>query len=728
MNIQQLALLRNLAILDFEEGQYLGAESSLTTVVDALRGAAGGYQLGRALLDRATARRFLNRWDDACADVDECERVAVSLPALAAASLLTNVYSMLAQLHLTEQWPHSDLQAARSALDALAASGTTAWWIQEAHASFAFRTRDWPQAAARYTQIAAAAGSQGWRRAAAAAHLKAGTALIELGHAREAGPPVRHAAAFFAEYGPPDLRANAERQLARLLVLEAQPDEAWAHVRTALSLVETSLRSFRSLFDQQRYLADKDQYYQHAFAVALTAGEAERGLRALSVAERAKSFYLCHLVANADIPLFDGVNPADAGRLRALEDRLDELELRIPLQDDAAGPRIALDSERDAVAAERAELLGRVMREHPRWASAHVPPPFDAARDLAALPPAWCALSAFWFGCELHFFLTRQGELLVHHADQWTPAERRDLQASQQRLRTADTWQLYTAAVIPESLAGRLLPGVIRQSLCPGEALLVSPHAELRGVPLHLLADPERAVQYIPSLALLSVTRPGEPAPDVLLLGCEQDGFDNPPLPGVARELTSAAETWARPPAIRTAAAVLDADQRLGTGAPAPEQWGHYRVIVLACHGRFDPERPLDAAVLLGRSALRMSDLFALRLSADLVCLSACHLGRLGNRVGDVREAGDEWLAFTMPLLYAGARSILVSLWQAHDDTTARLMPALHAALHDGRAPAHALRDALATVAGAAEGYWANWYLVGCPPARTQSVTMEENR
>jgi CHAT domain-containing protein len=80
-----------------------------------------------------------------------------------------------------------------------------------------------------------------------------------------------------------------------------------------------------------------------------------------------------------------------------------------------------------------------------------------------------------------------------------------------------------------------------------------------------------------------------------------------------------------------------------------------------------------------------------------------------------VRQAGDEWLGFTMPLLYAGARSIVVSLWKAEDTTAARVMPALHAAIHDGREPADALRDALATVADEPQGFWGNWYLVGFP-------------
>ena len=719
MSVQQLALQRKLAMLDFEDGHYLDAERDLSVLVDGLRDSAepgAGYELGRALLDRATARRFVNRWGDAAADVDECERLASSLPDLAASTLLPNVYGLRAQLHLTEQWPDRDLSAATAALDALVATGSTGWWIDVARANLAFRRREWSQAADAYVEVAAAVEREGWKRGAAACELCAGTALVELGRAGDADARLRHAAEFFAERGPSDLRADAERQLARLLVLQGRPADAWEHMSTALSLVETSFRTFRSLVDQQRYLADKDTYYQHAFAIALATGGTEGDLRALSVAERAKSFYLGQLLANADVPLFDGVDPVDVERLHALEGRLDDLESKIRCSREAVEELAALDAERDAVAAEREQLFAGVMREHPRWASAHAPLPFDAARDLDSLPAGWCAISAYWSGDgELHFFLARPGEPVVRHSERWTAEELDALRTSQDELRSATTGQLFAHPVIPHDLAARVVPAEILAQLRPGDRLLISPHGALRGVPLHMVAGPERAVQYIPSLALLNLVRRQEAASDVLLLGCEQDGFDDPPLPGVPRELEAVAGAWAAAPRTPATPILVDTTDLLEDSVPALVDWDRYRVIHLACHGEVDPQRPLDGALLLGRSALRMSELFSLRLNAALVSLSACDLGRLGEGIGGARQAGDEWLGFTMPLLYAGARSVLVSLWKAHDGTAARLMPALHAALHDGREPADALRDALATVAGAPEGFWSNWYLVGFP-------------
>jgi tetratricopeptide (TPR) repeat protein len=722
VSVQQLTMRRESAMLDLDDGRYLDAERQLTEVIDAVSASTdpgAAYELGRALIDRATARRLLNRWADARADLDACEALVPSLPRVAAASLQANVDSLRAQLLMA---PGSTLDptAAREAVDALVATGSSAWWVRLAQADLAFREKDWERAADLYVDAARDIEREGWARGTAACELLAGTALLELDRDADAGPRLQRAAAFFGEFGPSDMRADAERQLARLLTREGRPDDAWTHATTALALVETSFRTFRSLLDQQRFLADKDAYYQHAFSVGLAAGGVEGTWRALAVAERAKSFYLCQLLANADVPLFDGVDPSEVERLRTLEDRLDELQRQATLSSDEGTARANLAAERDDVAAERDELFARIMREHPRWAAARTPPMFDPVRDLDALPSDWSALSMFWLGPELHFFLIRPGEPPFHSSETWTDDDREALRDSQERLRRASPTDLFlNPGVIPDAFAQRLVRPEVLERIPTGDRLLVSPHGELKAVPLQALPLRGRAVQYVPSLSLLNLVRPAADVSGVLLLGCEQDGFQNRGLSGVPRELDAVAEEWGKPPAAPVERVLLGPESRLGVDAPSTDDWGGYRVVHLACHGQLDPDRPLEGSLLLGQSALRMSELFALRLQADLVCLSACDLGRLGEHLGDVKQAGDEWLGFTMPLLYAGARSILVSLWQADDKTASRVMPAFHRAIHDGREPADALRDALATVDDAKEAHWSNWYLVGFPAGLT---------
>jgi len=86
---------------------------------------------------------------------------------------------------------------------------------------------------------------------------------------------------------------------------------------------------------------------------------------------------------------------------------------------------------------------------------------------------------------------------------------------------------------------------------------------------------------------------------------------------------------------------------------------------------------------------LQMEDIYGLRLNADLVVLSACQTG-LGEEL-----PGEGLLGLTQGFLYAGSRSVVVSLWRVEDKATATLMTQFYQAmLKDGAAPAEALRRA----------------------------------
>ena len=74
------------------------------------------------------------------------------------------------------------------------------------------------------------------------------------------------------------------------------------------------IRRFSSLLDQQRFLVDKLKRYAEAFRIALgNADDDEDYLRAWSIAERSKSFYLCQLLASAGTALFEGAAADEFG-------------------------------------------------------------------------------------------------------------------------------------------------------------------------------------------------------------------------------------------------------------------------------------------------------------------------------------------------------------------------------------------------------------------------------
>ncbi|MEO1370124.1 MAG: CHAT domain-containing protein, partial [Acidobacteriota bacterium] len=135
------------------------------------------------------------------------------------------------------------------------------------------------------------------------------------------------------------------------------------------------------------------------------------------------------------------------------------------------------------------------------------------------------------------------------------------------------------------------------------------------------------------------------------------------------------------------------------------------RFLHIATHGLFRPDNPMFSAIQLGTSRLSLFDLYNLKLDAQLVVLSGCGTGL--NAV----EGADELVGLTRGLLYAGARSVLVTLWDVHDRSTAELMRRLYGHLAAGVGPAAALRAAMtAHREDFPEPYfWAPFMLVGQP-------------
>jgi CHAT domain-containing protein len=85
---------------------------------------------------------------------------------------------------------------------------------------------------------------------------------------------------------------------------------------------------------------------------------------------------------------------------------------------------------------------------------------------------------------------------------------------------------------------------------------------------------------------------------------------------------------------------------------------------------------------------LQMNEIFNLDLNADLVVLSACQSG-LGKLV-----RGEGIIGLTRAFMYAGASSVVVSLWNVRDVSTAEFMNRFYRHLREGKSQPEALRQA----------------------------------
>ena len=84
---------------------------------------------------------------------------------------------------------------------------------------------------------------------------------------------------------------------------------------------------------------------------------------------------------------------------------------------------------------------------------------------------------------------------------------------------------------------------------------------------------------------------------------------------------------------------------------------------------------------------LHTYEVFNLKLNADLITLGACETG-LGKL-----SRGERLIGLTRAFMYAGAPSIVVSLWSV-DESTVELMKLFYQNLKDGMSKVEALRHA----------------------------------
>jgi CHAT domain-containing protein len=166
-------------------------------------------------------------------------------------------------------------------------------------------------------------------------------------------------------------------------------------------------------------------------------------------------------------------------------------------------------------------------------------------------------------------------------------------------------------------------------------------------------------------------------------------------------------------------AALVSEDERtLVVGLEATRQTvletdlSDYRIVHFATHGSIDARYPGLSALELSRynrdgvpqeGALRLHDIYDLKLGADLVVLSACETA-LGREIG-----GEGLFGLTHAFMYAGAKSMVASLWQVSDLATTELMTRFYdGMLNEGLRPAAALRAA--QIGLAAERRWGDPY------------------
>jgi CHAT domain-containing protein len=229
------------------------------------------------------------------------------------------------------------------------------------------------------------------------------------------------------------------------------------------------------------------------------------------------------------------------------------------------------------------------------------------------------------------------------------------------------------------------------ENILSKRSLIIVPHGILHYLPMNALHDghgyliDRYSISMMPSASALKYLgkRTAGKGGGVLIFG-------NPDLGDAKLDLIYAEQEARDVARIRPQSKVLI--RKEATEKALRTYSSDYNYLHFATHGQFNPEQPLQSALLLAPDSqyngmLSANKIYSLNLSADLVTLSACETGM--SKIAN----GDDLVGLTRGFLYAGSSSIVASLWKVDDLATAQLMTRFYKEL-DSTDKREALRTA----------------------------------
>ena len=584
-----------------------------------------------------------------------------------------------------------------------------------------------------------------------------GTAYTHLQKPQQAAESFAQALKLGQQIGSPGLTAECLYRWALLERDQARLNEALKKVMETIEIVESVRSRMASETLRTSFFGSKRAYYELYvdLLMRLNALRPGRGYEAeaLSASERARARGLLELLARR-IDVRHGLSAALKQRETELGSRMSWIleELRGSGSSQGARGR-ELRSQLAAAEGEMRSLEEEIRAEYPHYAEVRYPTPLGL-NEIRRLLKGDDALLQYFLGKERSFLFVVTRERLASHvlpgADAITERVRtlrglldRPNPLSVRRY-CQDAAELYDVLLRPAAgmVAGK-------------RHLLISPDGPLYFLPFEALLTGgtagcerpyyaelpyllrEHAVSYVPSVSVLSSLRgpqPSKPAgggipmrfvafadpsygPGPAPASPRRAGAlqgrqgELPPLPNSRREVEEVARFY--PGGVKL---YLGREATEGNVKRNPFLGSAWR-IHFATHGQVNEVRPELSALVLtpgqGEDGyLHVDEIFNLELNADLLVLSACDSG-LGRQVN-----GEGVLGLTRAFHYAGAKSVVVSLWPVLDAGAPELMKSFYRHLDVLRDKAEALRVSKLGMIRAGQAnpsYWAPFILAGDP-------------
>lgn len=448
--------------------------------------------------------------------------------------------------------------------------------------------------------------------------------------------------------------------------------------------------------------------YKHAAALRMQLGEPAR---AFELSERARARTLLDQLANLRLRPKQKASAELRREEQTLRSQIIGLEKKLILEHSRAGSSFdravvtSIQSELDRTRGEYEKLLVRLKLADPDYASLR-------AVDTLKLPDVQALISKDT--TLVSYFLT-QGKTLAFILTQ-DSFHAFAIDATEAELKREIDWFRQFADV--NGRAPECLKRLYEKLMLPLERYIkthsvgIIPHGVLNYLPFAALTDGQQyfgerhAVYYLPSASVLRfIQRRGGPVRNSIMAVAQSRATGHPDLRYADEEVAAIANLFHTKP--------------LATGQVSKEallkQAGDYHVLHIAAHGELDPSNPLFSRIWLAPDensggALAVHEVYDMTLTqTDLIVLSACDT-QLG-----AQSQGDDIVGLNRAFIYAGASTVIASLWTVDDRATCLLMRSFYTHLKRGNGKAEALRKAQSETRRQYPSpyYWAAFVLTG---------------
>lgn len=474
-------------------------------------------------------------------------------------------------------------------------------------------------------------------------------------------------------------------------------------------------------------------------------GSQDRVVQAFETSESARARSLAELLRVRDTNLLSGVDPELSKQERSLRQllRMKEDDRVTLLRTRTEKPKLdKLDAELERLNAEYNSILATINQRYPAFKQLTQPQSWDLRRiQQEVIADDNTLLLEFLLGPDKSYVWAVTRNSITSHELPSQEAIDGAAKKLYELLKTSKPENPTELGNATQKLGQMILSPVADQ--LQKQRILVAADGALNYIPFQILAETANAeplvaqheVINVPSASILGELRKetarrggrnkvlaafGDPVfrENVQIVPSRSDSGDPEsiaPLFYAAREIESLREvasdeqTYAATEKDATREQLLKLDL------------SQYSILHFATHGLLRPSSPENSGLWLSTidregkpvdGFVGLQDIYSLRAPVDLVVLSACQTG-LGSET-----RGEGLIGLTRGFMYAGATSVVASVWKVEDEATAELMKLFYTEmLKNGKTPSEALRLAQNSIRQkpqwSAPHYWAGFTLQG---------------